>query len=158
MKYKTGNAFRRALETRLLNQSRQSGLPLVRLRKMVAFERFLARLAVEQPENWFLKGGLALQWRLGNRARTTKDVDVSMTVPGEKIHRYVFEKHNTHPVPSELPDPPEDCRKPFGKMAGEVGLMQRAISEATPVAQAFVNPVLRDLDYRQWHPIEWRWH
>jgi hypothetical protein len=76
MKYETGAAFRRALEDRLRAKSLSDGMPLMRLRKMVAFERLLARLVHDQPEAWLLKGGLALQWRLGSRARTTQDVDV----------------------------------------------------------------------------------
>jgi hypothetical protein len=76
MRYQSGNAFRRALETRLRDQSLASGLPLVRLRKMVAFDRLLARLVRSQPDQWVLKGGLALQLRLGDRARTTKDIDL----------------------------------------------------------------------------------
>lgn len=46
---------------------------------MVAFDRFLARLAKKEPEAWIVKGGFALQLRLGARARTTKDIDVSAT-------------------------------------------------------------------------------
>ncbi len=76
MKYKSGAAFRRALEDRLRAQGLSSGVPLVRLRKMVAFDRFLARLVADQPNDWVLKGGLALQLRLGPRARTTKDIDL----------------------------------------------------------------------------------
>jgi hypothetical protein len=76
VKYQTGGAFRRALEQRLRNQSLQTGVPLVRLRKMVAFDRFLARLFQRQPDDWVVKGGLALQLRLGDRARTTMDIDM----------------------------------------------------------------------------------
>lgn len=76
MKYQNGGAFRRALEQRLSTQSLRSGVPLTRLRKMVAFERFLARLLRAQPDAWVIKGGLALQLRLGSRARTTKDIDM----------------------------------------------------------------------------------
>lgn len=76
MRYETGAAFRRALEDRLRARSLSSGTPLIRLRKTVAFERFLARLVHDQPEAWILKGGLALQWRLGSRSRTTQDIDV----------------------------------------------------------------------------------
>ena len=292
MKYKTGNAFRRALETRLRNQSRQSGVPLVRLRKMVAFERFLARLIIEQPENWFLKGGLALQWRLGNRARTTRDVDILMLTPleeihqllveaallnmddwfqffvrksdrrtiedfdnslrfhvhalvdgrlferfhidigfdntapeasdqllappllefagippitlpcypvtqhlAEKIHAYTrprasgassrvkdfvdilllaemeavqytalrrailstFEKCNSHPVPVELPNPPDDWNKPLRKMATEVGLTRNTLPVVTQAIRTFVNPVLQDFNYDEWDPSDWQW-
>jgi hypothetical protein len=76
MKYESGAAFRRALEDRLRANSLRRGTPLVRLRKMVAFDRLLARLLQDQPGRWILKGGLALQLRLGERARTTKDIDV----------------------------------------------------------------------------------
>lgn len=79
MKYKTAGAFRHALEERLRNQSLGTSQALIRLRKMVAFDRFLARLAKKEPEAWIVKGGFALQLRLGNRARTTKDIDVSGT-------------------------------------------------------------------------------
>jgi hypothetical protein len=48
---------------------------------MVAFERFLARLGKKDPEAWIVKGGFALQLRLGERARTTKDIDVSAVNP-----------------------------------------------------------------------------
>jgi hypothetical protein len=81
MTYTDGAAFRRALETRLLAQSRQSGVALVRLRKLVAFDRFLARLAAEQPGQWLLKGGVAMQLRLGSLARTTKDIDLLLPAP-----------------------------------------------------------------------------
>jgi hypothetical protein len=76
MAYGSSAAFRRALEDRLRARSLQAGAPLVRLRKMVVFDRFLARLVQDQPEDWVLKGGFALQLRLGNHARTTKDMDV----------------------------------------------------------------------------------
>jgi len=79
VKYKTPAAFRRALEERLRQQSLETGQPLARLRKMVAFDRFLARLAKKEPQAWIVKGGFALQLRLGERARTTKDIDVSAT-------------------------------------------------------------------------------
>ncbi len=52
------------------------GTPLVRLRKTVVFERFIARLIQHQPDIWILKGGFAIQLRLVNKARTTKDIDV----------------------------------------------------------------------------------
>lgn len=77
MKYATPSAFRAALEQRLLNISQQTNLPLVRLRKMVVFDRLLARLLVAAPRRWVLKGALALEFRLGMRSRTTKDMDLA---------------------------------------------------------------------------------
>jgi hypothetical protein len=87
MIYQTGVAFRRALEDRLLAQSGRDRVSLVRLRKLVAFDRFLARLVQAQPDAWILKGGLALQLRMGSRARTTQDIDVLWTVPPVELHR-----------------------------------------------------------------------
>jgi hypothetical protein len=72
-------AFRRALEERLRRQSLEGGQSLTRLRKLVAFDGFLARIGEKEPEAWIVKGGFALQLRLGARARTTKDIDVSST-------------------------------------------------------------------------------
>src|SRR4051794_19062357 len=65
-----------ALEQRPLAHSRTTGLALARLRKRVAFERLLARLLVVAPDRWHLKGGLALDFRLGDRARSTVDMDL----------------------------------------------------------------------------------
>jgi predicted nucleotidyltransferase component of viral defense system len=48
----------------------------VRLRKTVVFERLLARLGGAAPGRWALKGGLALDFRLKDRSRTTKDMDL----------------------------------------------------------------------------------
>lgn len=50
MIYSTGAGFRRALEDRLRSQSLLTGAPLVRLRKLVVFDRFLARLTRDQPD------------------------------------------------------------------------------------------------------------
>ena len=50
MRYATAGAFRTALEQRLLAIARQRGVPLVRLRKLVAFERLLARLMAVAPD------------------------------------------------------------------------------------------------------------
>lgn len=77
MKYASAAALRDALEQRLRNEARETGAAVARLRKRVAFERFLARLATTAPEAWVLKGAFALDLRLGLRARTTKDIDLA---------------------------------------------------------------------------------
>lgn len=76
MKYETVEAFRTALEQRLKNEAEVSGVALIRLRKRVAFERFLARLASAKSSGWVLKGAFALELRLGLRTRATKDIDL----------------------------------------------------------------------------------
>jgi len=87
MRYENGASFRRALEDRLRAISLENGVPLVRLRKMVAFDRFLARLLQGRPGAWVVKGGLALQLRLADRARTTKDIDVALMAPCPDLHQ-----------------------------------------------------------------------
>ena len=76
MKYTTGRAFRQALEDRIRDIQSEHNIPIVRLRKQVAFERFISRLIKNKPDSWVLKGGLAIQLRLGLQARTTKDIDL----------------------------------------------------------------------------------
>lgn len=89
MKYQSGSAFRQALEQRLLARSRKEGIALARLRKTVAFDRFLARLLQDQPDAWVLKGGMALQLRLGPLARTTKDLDILLGAPLVDVHQWL---------------------------------------------------------------------
>ena len=79
MRYATAGAFRAALEARLKDEQ-SDGVGLSRLRKRIVFERLLARLLVVAPDGWLLKGGFALELRLGGRARTTKDVDIDWSV------------------------------------------------------------------------------
>lgn len=76
MRYASANAFRTALETRLLARARETGVSVVRLRKTVIFDRLLARLLVVAPDRWHLKGALALDFRLGPGTRATKDMDL----------------------------------------------------------------------------------
>lgn len=77
MKYATPEAFRAALDQRIRNEAAASGVTVMRLRKRVAFERFLARLTIVNPQRWVLKGAFALDLRLGLRTRTTKDIDLA---------------------------------------------------------------------------------
>ncbi|PYU51956.1 MAG: hypothetical protein DMG53_00785 [Acidobacteria bacterium] len=78
--YKTAGAFRTALETRLQNRARAEGTDLQRLRRQVAFDRFLARMFSKGPKAaypWVLKGGYAMELRT-HTARTTKDIDLTL--------------------------------------------------------------------------------
>lgn len=76
MAYESPAALRQALETRLGNRSRESGIDLERLRRRAAFERLLVRLELGAPHRWVVKGGMALEIRLGDRARSTRDLDL----------------------------------------------------------------------------------
>lgn len=78
MRYGDAEAFRAALEARL-RQASDGDQDLSRRRRTVAFDRFLARLAVAEGDAWVLKGGAALEFRLPNRARATRDIDLALS-------------------------------------------------------------------------------
>jgi hypothetical protein len=293
MNYETAAAFRRALEDRLRNQAVSTGAPLVRLRKMVAFDRLLARLQATEPSAWLLKGGFALQLRFGDRSRTTRDLDLLQVEPGadhwnslreaagidaqdwfefeiampveipgedqpggqrfavhsrldgrrfedfhvdvgtgdpvvepaeiletpdllafagidpvrvpayplsqqvaEKLHAYTrpfpggqqssrvrdladilliasearldaaklreaikqtFEVRATHPIPPELPLPPESWSAPFRRLNDELKLDWEDLAQAAGVARGFLDPILSDTSAGRWDPPNWRW-
>lgn len=73
--YATPAAFRAAVEARLRERSRQLGVPTYVVRRQAALERLAARLSKVAPERWALKGGFALETRLGERARASLDLD-----------------------------------------------------------------------------------
>jgi predicted nucleotidyltransferase component of viral defense system len=92
VKYESGGAFRMALEARLRAEALETNAPLARLRKLVAFDRLLARMmSADQQDRWLLKGGLALQVRMLEGARTTKDIDVLLRESGADAHRRLVE-------------------------------------------------------------------
>lgn len=82
MRYATPEALRAALEDRLKDvQNKTVGVS--RLRKRVVFERLLARLTAQAAGEWVLKGGLALELRLDELSRSTKDIDVDWSLDEE---------------------------------------------------------------------------
>jgi Nucleotidyl transferase AbiEii toxin, Type IV TA system len=126
-----------------------------------------------------LKGGFALELRLGNVSRTTRDLDLA-TLYGETdghgvwTHlsatleddvdgdnfifavaaprslaadmagrpgrvRTVFQVRATHPMPTELPEPPSAWRDDYVALTGELDVGARTIEEA----MAVVRPVWR---------------
>lgn len=70
--------MRMALEERINHISREQGIDITRLRRHVAFDRFLARLFCKPIDGLVVKGGYILELRL-ERARLTKDIDFSFT-------------------------------------------------------------------------------
>jgi len=78
--YESVAAFRQALEQRLLNQARDTNTDLNRLRRRVVFERILYRLTTSQPGMWVVKGGMAVELRVGDSARMTRDLDLNLRV------------------------------------------------------------------------------
>jgi hypothetical protein len=75
-RYRDARDLRRAIEARLRQESLASGKDLNRLRRRVVFDRLATRLATAPDGSWVLKGGAALEFRLLNRARATRDLDL----------------------------------------------------------------------------------
>jgi hypothetical protein len=93
-KYATGAALRAGLEERLKQIAKTEGTELQRLRRQVAFDRFLARLFNDADTQWVLKGGYAMELRF-QVARATKDLDFTVrtisTSPGDAALEYLQE-------------------------------------------------------------------
>jgi hypothetical protein len=82
--YRTPSALRDGLEASLAAEAAGRHVDPNRLRRHVAFERLLLRLAADTSggaPRWVLKGGLALELRLGLRARATRDLDLALLEP-----------------------------------------------------------------------------
>ncbi|TVQ62833.1 MAG: hypothetical protein EA378_03195 [Phycisphaerales bacterium] len=85
--YANAAAFRQALETRLRNIAQQRGVQIHGLRLKVAIERLLARLFHEPNQPWLLKGGYAMELRFRPKARTTRDLDLTLGDPARTGRR-----------------------------------------------------------------------
>jgi predicted nucleotidyltransferase component of viral defense system len=81
IKYKSAVDFRMALEERLKQVGAKDSVPVDRLRRKVAFDRFLVRIfskGMSGKAQWLLKGGYALEYRLGWISRATTDIDFTV--------------------------------------------------------------------------------
>ena len=72
---RTPAALRDSLDAQLLNVAAAQGSDVNRLRRHLTFQRVLRRLSADG--RWVLKGGYLLEVRLGDRARTTRDLDLT---------------------------------------------------------------------------------
>lgn len=100
MTYETPEALRIALETRLLARSNETGIGLDRLRRRVLFERIIARLEAADPGRWVLKGGMALEVRIQDAARLTKDIDLGLrdeVANGTELHERLVDALTADP-------------------------------------------------------------
>ena len=82
--FQTPLAFKASLEQRLRTRSRDIGTDLHRLRQLVIYERFLARVFRIFGDDAVLKGGVVLELRLES-ARATKDIDLNLKGHPETI-------------------------------------------------------------------------
>lgn len=75
-KFKSATDFRKSLESRLQRLAIKTNVDLQRLRRKVAFDRFLARIFSRENPGFYLKGGYAMELRIAY-ARATKDIDLT---------------------------------------------------------------------------------
>jgi hypothetical protein len=79
-KFGSAAAFKTSLEAHLRKRAEERKVPLSTLQLKFVIERLLARLFRNPNPPWLLKGGFAMDLRFRPRARTTKDVDLSIAL------------------------------------------------------------------------------
>src|SRR5262245_23983136 len=79
-KFGSAAAFKSSLEAHLRKRAEEQKLPLSTLQLKFVIERLLARLFRNPDPPWLLKGGFAMDLRFRPRARTTKDVDLAVSL------------------------------------------------------------------------------
>lgn len=112
MSYATPEAFKNALEARIRKAAAVRAQPISRVRQLIVFDRFLARVFDVLGERVIVKGGAALELRL-ERARTTRDIDLRVTGSADELSSllqraaeldfgdhlsFTLELHPTHPT------------------------------------------------------------
>lgn len=100
MLYAEPAALRMALRQRLRNKSHESGFSVERLRRQVMYERIVVRLDLAEPDMWVVKGGLALDVRMGSRARASVDLDLGLredAIEGDHLRDRIIEALATDP-------------------------------------------------------------
>jgi hypothetical protein len=82
--FKNAAAFKTSLEARLRTRSTEAGVPFQTLQLKFVMEWLLARLFHAPDAPWLLKGGFAMDLRFRPKARTTKDIDLSVALVSAK--------------------------------------------------------------------------
>jgi hypothetical protein len=94
-KFGSATAFKASLETRIKKLAADRGMPSSTLQLKFVMERLLARLFRDAEPPWLLKGGFAMDLRFRPKARTTKDLDLSVSlvdaIPGDNATAAVRE-------------------------------------------------------------------
>jgi Domain of unknown function (DUF1814). len=81
--YDNPESFRQALQARLRNVAADRGVSVQDLQLRFLMERLIARLFHEPAPPWILKGGFAMELRYRPRARTTRDIDLTISDANE---------------------------------------------------------------------------
>ena len=80
---------RRALERRITNAAKERGTTAARLRRLVGFAVLCETLSEAEARGiipvFFVKGGVAIELRLGLLARATRDLDIGLCAPPTEL-------------------------------------------------------------------------
>jgi hypothetical protein len=80
---------RRALERRITNAAKERGTTAARLRRLVGFAVLCQTLSEAAARGiipiFFVKGGVAIELRLGLLARATRDLDIGLCAPPNQL-------------------------------------------------------------------------
>lgn len=78
MRFSSAETFSQSLRDRLRRLAGpDNSAEIQRLSKLVAYSRLLDRIAKTYPHEWVVKGGVAMELRLGGSARFTRDLDLA---------------------------------------------------------------------------------
>ena len=75
----------------------------------------------------------------------------------QKATQATFDDCKTHEIPISVPLPEKDWSRPFQKMANEVGLDFKSLTDAGVALQQFLEPALDATSQLRWKPDSWRW-
>jgi hypothetical protein len=80
---------RRALERRITSAAKERGTTTARLRRLVGFAVLCETLSEAAARGvipiFFVKGGVAIELRLGLLARATRDLDIGLCAPPTEL-------------------------------------------------------------------------
>jgi predicted nucleotidyltransferase component of viral defense system len=80
-KFANAADFRKSIEARIEKERARTNMSIQRLRRHLTFDRFLARFPQDVMDpKWVVKGGYAMELRLRDKARMTKDLDFTCTL------------------------------------------------------------------------------
>lgn len=71
--------------------------------------------------------------------------------------RATFEARHTHPIPTQLPEPPAAWTAPVRRLAEDLDLEWKTLAHMTRAARLFLDPVLEGRASGTWDPSLWRW-